>query len=304
MSPIVQILLAASVSILSIILLIKFMVNIDRDKLDLWLGFLKFFLGTFVIGLLGFFAKLSYDNRQMAVTESEQIGKYVQNAMSEDLSERMRFAQYFSLVLPENHTTGWREYYDTLQAQELATLEAIQAKNVDIVEMDAIQASTEKLVKKNDHLSVSDSLKIIANTKKLDSLYNVIESRQKIIDDANKLFKATDRKGNASIASPDDFTTCRAVENLMPYGRGSSFNKGSKVYIHAFIKSPIEEEITILWKDYLGKEWNKTTSKVGVNLGRGYRLFDHVRPKSPGGYSVEMINQAGDVIGFKKFVVK
>ncbi|MBT8186746.1 MAG: hypothetical protein KJO73_03575 [Croceitalea sp.] len=297
-----QILVATAICIYGILLLIRLLNKMEKDILESWLGFLKFFLGTFVIGLLGFFAKLSYENRQMAVTESEQIGKYVENAMLNDIESRLRFAEYFSTVLPEGHTTGWENYYEKLRLEDSLKREAEKLKEATIQEMNELQQKSEDIVKDGDSLSKEDLEILAANAKKLNKLYVDVEDIQKKIEKGGSLSNAS--KNSASNSTPDDFVTCKKVENLMPYSRTSTFKVNEKVYVHAFVQAPKSESVAIIWKDTQGKEWNRTVTNVGVNTGRGYRLYDHVRPKKAGEYSVEMRNQANQVIGFKTFIVK
>ncbi len=70
----------------------------DIDKLKEWLSFLKFFLGTFILGVATFFVNKDIQNREIEIKEQEQIGKYIEHAIHEDVGIRLRFAQYFRNV--------------------------------------------------------------------------------------------------------------------------------------------------------------------------------------------------------------
>ena len=295
----IAVLVAALLCIFGIILLIRILRNFEKERLDTWLGFIKFFLGTFVIGLLGFFAKLSYESRQIAVTESEQIGKYVREAMLNDLESRIRFAEYFSTVLPKSHHTGWDDYHKLLIKQR---------DSIDQL-MDNVEKTQDSIKQlKNEVLDIEenegDSKVYLEKKRKLDQLYEQVEESQKRINNSLKLAEDGSVKASATINTPDDFVTCKNVKELNPVKRTSKFKKDSLVYVHAFIQAPKRETITILWRDDKGEEWNKTVSNIGINMGRGYRLFDHVRPRKNGEFSVEMRNSSNEIIGFKKFIVE
>src|SRR5438067_1975940 len=88
-------------------------------RLDLWLGFWKFVLGSFVLALLT--SVLNYQIQWRTVTikakeqEKEYVKSFITQAMDDNLEKRVRFAQYFAALLKE----GWVEYHDQL-SQELA----------------------------------------------------------------------------------------------------------------------------------------------------------------------------------------
>ncbi|NNM17804.1 MAG: hypothetical protein HKP24_04470 [Croceitalea sp.] len=275
----------------------------EKDILESWLGFLKFFLGTFVIGLLGFFAKLSYENRQMAVTESEQIGKYVENAMLNDIESRLRFAEYFSTVLPEGHTTGWTKYYQKLRLQEAEKAEAERKQKEQLDSVNDILLANEELAQAPDSLlTEQDSQRIEENNRKMEALLANVDAMQKKIDQAQSLKRESVNENEASIGN-NGIVTCRKVQNLMPYNRTTKFRVNERVYVHAFINSPRKERLTILWKDANDDELRSSERALGVNTDRGYRIFDYTQFKESGTYSVEMINQSGNVIGERTFTI-
>ena len=49
----------------------------ELEKLKEWLGFWKFFLGTFILGLATFLVNKDIQNREIEIKEQEQIAKYI-----------------------------------------------------------------------------------------------------------------------------------------------------------------------------------------------------------------------------------
>ena len=90
----------------------------ETEKLKLWLDFGKFFLGTFLIGFISLVVKWGFQDREIAIKESEQIGKYVEIALKEDIGVRKRFAEYFKTVLvSSDYRERWSDYYDLVYSE-------------------------------------------------------------------------------------------------------------------------------------------------------------------------------------------
>ena len=90
----------------------------EKEKLKLWLDFGKFFFGTFVIGFVSLVVKSGYENREIAIKESEQIGHYVEIALREDIGSRKRFAEYFKTVsVSDLYRERWTEYFNLVNEE-------------------------------------------------------------------------------------------------------------------------------------------------------------------------------------------
>ena len=90
----------------------------ELEKLKLYLDFAKFFLGTFLIGLVTFIVKSGFESREIAIEESEQIGKYVEIALREDIGVRKRFAEYFKAVtISDEYRDRWAGYYELVKGE-------------------------------------------------------------------------------------------------------------------------------------------------------------------------------------------
>jgi len=90
----------------------------DIDKFNAWLNFGKFFLGTFILGIATFFVNKDIQNREIEIKEQEQIGKYIDHAIHEDVGLRLRFAQYFSNVSrSEVLRQRWSDYLKVVQTE-------------------------------------------------------------------------------------------------------------------------------------------------------------------------------------------
>lgn len=287
---------AFGASIWGLIALIKILngMNDDADfkKLSLWLDFIKVFLGTFVIGLLGYFAKLSFDNRNLAIMESDQIGQYVEQAMVDDLEVRLRFAEYFNTVLPKDRTTGWKEYYADLKAEYLKRELNIDSLQFAINQRDSLAEIISSGMAKSRDVRAYKELVILIDKKQHD-----IKSTEKLV--------GSKTSGRASIIDPlKDFVTCSYVRNNQPFNIRKDFPLG-RVTVFARIYSPKSESVTINWRDSDGNILNNGSKSYPIsrNEDSGYRLSSWKNILNPGTYSVEINNEAGETIGNTNFSI-
>jgi hypothetical protein len=83
----------------------------DLNKLKIWVSFLKFFLGTVVVTVLGILIDASFTNRELEMKEMDQVGKYLNVALSKDIGVRKRFSEYFATTLRSTEArTRWKAY--------------------------------------------------------------------------------------------------------------------------------------------------------------------------------------------------
>lgn len=86
-------------------------------RLDLWLNFAKFVLGTVVVGIVTAILNHQIQNKTLQIKEKEQEQEYVKSfvllALDDNLEKRVRFARYFSALLKDN----WKDYYSDVKQE-------------------------------------------------------------------------------------------------------------------------------------------------------------------------------------------
>ena len=103
----------------------------DNERLTIWLGFTKFILGTFVLGLVTAFINNEIQSREIELKEIEQLGKFIDHALTEDVGVRKRFAHYFAKVTRSDRLRErWQEYYEDVDDEFTVTKE--KKDNIDI----------------------------------------------------------------------------------------------------------------------------------------------------------------------------
>ena len=125
----------------------------DLEKFKEWLSFWKFFLGTFILGLATFLVNQDIQNREIEIKEQEQIAKYIEHAIHEDVGIRLRFAQYFKNVTrSEVLRDRWKDYLEIVQAEydeKKMEKESLLVRSEDETitgqEKEALQARIEEL---------------------------------------------------------------------------------------------------------------------------------------------------------------
>jgi len=89
-----------------------------EERLKLWLGFAKFILGTFVLGLVTTLINSAIQEREIELKEQEQVAQFLQHALQEDVGVRRRFAQYFSTVTRSDKLRkGWQTYFTLVEKE-------------------------------------------------------------------------------------------------------------------------------------------------------------------------------------------
>jgi len=120
-------------------------------RLKCWLDFLKFFLGSVAVvalsTILGHLLKerelqlkAAEQKSQLLVAETDNLGKYIEKALAEDLKARIRFAEYFAdLTSDDQARVRWTAYYKSLQEQQkvIDKLEAEKAQAAAAAKIDS-----------------------------------------------------------------------------------------------------------------------------------------------------------------------
>ncbi|MCK4662352.1 MAG: hypothetical protein KAT68_05775 [Bacteroidales bacterium] len=150
----------------------------EKEKLKLWLEFGKFFLGTFLIGFISLVINSGFESREIAIKESEQIGKYVEIALREDVGVRKRFAEYFKTVsVSDEYRERWTEYFHLVNSE----FKMIETKALNVqMKMDSLNMKINLITKQNEneYQNKVDSLKEIIQTELIE-LQNEKENLQK-----------------------------------------------------------------------------------------------------------------------------
>jgi hypothetical protein len=116
----------------------------DNERLTIWVGFAKFVLGTFILGLVTAFINNEIQNREIELKEIEQLGKFIDHALTEDVGVRKRFAHYFSKVTrSEKLRERWSEYYKDVEVE----FNFIESKKHEIEKQLASQPQLEPSVR-------------------------------------------------------------------------------------------------------------------------------------------------------------
>ena len=114
------------------------------ERLTIWMGFVKFLLGTFAIGLATLLINSEIQEREVELKEMEMIGNFVEYATSEEIDKRLRFAHYFSIVTrSDDRKTGWESYFKSIQDE-------VELKRKSISDNQDRLASINDAVKKNE----------------------------------------------------------------------------------------------------------------------------------------------------------
>jgi hypothetical protein len=83
----------------------------DIERFKEWIGFSKFLLGTVILGLVATGINYHFQKREIEIKEMEQLGKYVEHAIDENLAVQKMFADYFATMTTSDELrTRWHEY--------------------------------------------------------------------------------------------------------------------------------------------------------------------------------------------------
>ena len=107
--------------------------NDELRRLEIWIGFWKFVLSTVVVGIFGTIInyhiqrkKLELDKQQR---EQENLGKFIEQALDENLEARIRFGHYFaSLTVSKELRQKWKTYHAELRAEYETKQQILLAK--------------------------------------------------------------------------------------------------------------------------------------------------------------------------------
>jgi hypothetical protein len=102
-------------------------------RLNAWLDFWKFFLGSVVVALVSAILGQVIKGREVAIKESEEIGKYIPYALEADGRKRSQFADFFAHVTRDKtYRQQWIAYRDDI-GKELDKEQKIAKEQKQIV---------------------------------------------------------------------------------------------------------------------------------------------------------------------------
>jgi hypothetical protein len=83
----------------------------EKVKFDQLMSVLKFLIVTVGFGYISLSVNTAIQTREIEIKELEQVGKYVDMAVTENIGTRKRFAEYFATVTRSEELKAlWRDY--------------------------------------------------------------------------------------------------------------------------------------------------------------------------------------------------
>lgn len=109
--------------------------------------YIRFFAVTVVAGILVPIVNCQIQNREVEIKELEQLGKFVEHALNENIAVRKRFAVYFSKVTSSKNMRGrWLDYKSVLEKEEKEILKKVEQMEKKETEKTKKVAQDEKRV--------------------------------------------------------------------------------------------------------------------------------------------------------------
>lgn len=92
--------------------------EIALKKLEIWLNFIKFILGTFIIGLIVINVNSEIQQREITLKEQNHLAQFTQEALKENVASRLLLAQYYANVTQSTALKeGWQSYLKIVQKE-------------------------------------------------------------------------------------------------------------------------------------------------------------------------------------------
>jgi hypothetical protein len=136
--------------------------QLEFEKYKLNVELVKWFLGSFLVGLLIFYANNSFQDRAVGLEEIKHYDKYLTEllVLNKDVAQKRMLAQFFSNVTPSKQLRkGWCDYYEIVDKEYQEMIARINKENERI----------EDEIKKDSSSTTKDSLmkEIEKNNKKI-----------------------------------------------------------------------------------------------------------------------------------------
>jgi hypothetical protein len=93
------------------------------ERFKAWLSFWQFVLGTVVVGVFSSIISHQIQTREVEIKEQDANGRFLEQAMQEDVGVRRRLAQYFSHVTRSSELRArWADYAGIVEAEYQGTV--------------------------------------------------------------------------------------------------------------------------------------------------------------------------------------
>src|ERR1043166_5048388 len=123
-------------------------------RLNAWLDFGKFFLGSVVVALVSIILGQVIKSREVAIKESEEIGKYIPQALEADGRKRWQFADFFAHVTRDRrYRAQWIEYRDDIGKEIEKDAKAEEQQRKLVADLQAGNLTPEKTAKVTEELT-------------------------------------------------------------------------------------------------------------------------------------------------------
>lgn len=180
----------------------------EDGRLKIWLGFAKFLLGTFALGLVSIWINYGIQDRQIKINdkirsseiklketaqENENLSKYISLALDKDLTRRRDFAKYFASVSKtkeKDAKLNWHSYVKFIEEEidrNIKKQQELEEENKKKkIELRKLEPRFEKCVR--NEIELSKQIEMIKD--KLENLeYSIAEDIQpesKVSNEINK----------------------------------------------------------------------------------------------------------------------
>jgi len=139
----------------------------DDKRFELWMKLGQFVIGTVVLGIATAAVNWQIQTRQVEIKELEQLGKFVEHALDENLTVRRRFADYFATVSQsDKFRERWTKYKEKIDAELLQVTN--KARQIEKRQQEEL---AEKLALKKQLQDTQVQVRVLqASLNKLESL--------------------------------------------------------------------------------------------------------------------------------------
>jgi hypothetical protein len=105
----------------------------DLERFKQWLSFAKFLLGSFALGLITLLVNHQIQERELEMKEQEEMGHFLNQALTEQVGVRRRLAQYFASVTRSDALrTRWQAYLTIVEQEYSQTQDALKSAELDV----------------------------------------------------------------------------------------------------------------------------------------------------------------------------
>ena len=123
----------------------------EKEKFDQWMSIFKFLIVTVGFGYISLSVNTSIQTREIEIKELEQVGKYVDMAVTENVGTRKRFAEYFATVTRSEELKAlWKDYEKKVNKDYEEEQKKKQAEEAKAKKLEAEIAKLDEIPKRID----------------------------------------------------------------------------------------------------------------------------------------------------------